>query len=67
MKKYSANNGPLNKDYVDLLTSMLSSDLKLRPASVDEVLEHPYFTLSEEESSINDLDNMFKALVGSED
>ena len=43
VKKHIAKNGPLNEELVDLLTSMLSSDLTKRPENIQQVLEHPYF------------------------
>jgi len=47
VKKYIAKNGPLDEQLMDLLTSMLSADLNVRPVSVEKVLEHPYFTNDE--------------------
>ena len=35
VKKYINTKGPVAEDLIDLLTSMLSSDLKLRPASIE--------------------------------
>ena len=63
VKKYIAQNGPLNEELVDLLTSMLSADLQKRPESVEQVLSHPYFTQSETADS-EVLMEEFKALVG---
>ena len=34
VKKYVAKNGPLDEELVDLLTSMLSTDLTKRPVTI---------------------------------
>ena len=43
VKKYIAKNGPVSETLIDLLTSMLSSDLTVRPVSVQQLLEHSFF------------------------
>ena len=35
---------PIDEDFKNLLTSMLSKDISKRPQSVDALMQHPYFT-----------------------
>uniref|UniRef100_A0A7S3HVH1 Protein kinase domain-containing protein n=1 Tax=Favella ehrenbergii TaxID=182087 RepID=A0A7S3HVH1_9SPIT len=35
---------PIDEDFKSLLTSMLSADISKRPASIADVIQHPFFT-----------------------
>ena len=62
VKKYIAKHGQVDESLLDLLTSMLSSDLSKRPVSVQEVLDHAYFTNGDKLDTEN-LDEEFKSMV----
>ena len=62
VKKYIAKNGPVNESLIDLLASMLSTDLEKRPASVQKVLEHDFFQ-NGEKIDTTECHEEFKKLV----
>ena len=62
VKKYIAKNGPVSESLIDLLTSMLSSDLEKRPVSVQQVLEHAFFQ-NGEKFDATECHEEFKQLV----
>ena len=43
VKKYQKKHGEVDQKLIDLLTSMLSTDINSRPSNIKEVLEHPFF------------------------
>ena len=43
VKKFVNKNGAVDKNLISLLTSMFQADPSKRPASIEEILSHPYF------------------------
>ena len=44
VKQHLKQGKTVSEDFIDLINIMLSPDLTVRPASIQEVLEHPYFS-----------------------